>query len=131
MGFDIRIDYIFDGKDNKLRAYASADIGEEYAVHGIRVVKGDKGNIVYMPQQKGSDGKFHDVFHPVTREGREEMTAAVLKAYSDELKNRMSIMAEQMQEAQAAAVPDQEVSPEEAEYYDQAATAAEDPAFGM
>lgn len=36
---------------------------------------------VLYPGHKGSDGKFYDDFHPVTKEAREALNGYVLDAY--------------------------------------------------
>ena len=65
----VRIDRMVDRADSKVRAYASANIGRAFAIHGIRVVDSQKGLFVQMPQrsfQKDGTTKYEDVFHPIT-----------------------------------------------------------------
>lgn len=65
----------------KLLAFASATIGGCFAVNGIRLMDSDKGKFVSMPQNKGGDGKYHDICCPTTKEMRKALDTAVLGAY--------------------------------------------------
>ena len=99
----VRIDRMVDRADSKVRAYASANIGRAFAIHGIRVVDSQKGLFVQMPQrsfQKDGTTKYEDVFHPITAEARTELNSAVLSAYKLE-----------QDEAQNMAEPDEEEAP--------------------
>lgn len=68
------------GKGNLL-AFASATIGGCFAVNGIRIMDSEKGKFVSMPQNKGNDGKYHDICCPTTKEMRQALNAAVLGEY--------------------------------------------------
>lgn len=63
------------------RAMASVTLGESFVVHGLRVVEGEKGLFVTMPQRKDGQGNYRDVAHPVTPEMRAVMSSAVLEGY--------------------------------------------------
>jgi len=65
----------------KLLAFASATIGGCFAVNGIRLMDSEKGMFVSMPQNKGGDGKYHDICCPTTKEMRQELNAAVIGEY--------------------------------------------------
>lgn len=66
-------------------AYADITLNEDFVVKGLRVVKGETGNFVSMPQGKKyqKDGKdvYPDNAFPLTKELREHITEEVLKAY--------------------------------------------------
>lgn len=80
-----RIDRLCDYEGSNIRAFASANIGGTFAIHGIRVVDSQKGLFVSMPQSSytDSDGnkKYSDIFHAVTAEARNELNDKVLEAY--------------------------------------------------
>ena len=65
----------------KLLAFASATIGGCFAVNGIRLMDSEKGMFVSMPQNKGNDGKYHDICCPTTSDMRKALNAAVLGEY--------------------------------------------------
>ncbi len=95
---DVRIDNIIDTEASKVRAFASANIGGAFAIHGIRVMDSDKGLYVAMPSrsyQKDGKTEYADVFHPVTAEARTELNNAVLKAYEQEMQETLTEDTEQ------------------------------------
>lgn len=77
-----KIDRLSDHPESKIRAYASVTIGNHFAVHGLKIYDGgEKGPQVLYPATKGSDGKYYEDFHPVTKEAREAINGYVLEAY--------------------------------------------------
>ena len=83
----VRIDRVVDYENSRVKAIASANVGP-FAVHGIRVIDGQKGLFVQMPQNSYTkDGKtqYSDIFHPVTAEARSELYNKVLSAYQQKL----------------------------------------------
>lgn len=71
----------FDG-DSKLKAFVDISIGE-FVVKGLRIVQGEKGLFLGLPQEKGKDGKWYNVFYPKNKEARQELNDLVLAAYKE------------------------------------------------
>ena len=93
-----RIDRLSDNPESKIKAYASVTIGNHFAVHGLKIYDGgEKGPQVLYPATKGSDGKYYEDFHPVSKEAREAINGYVLAAYEQKL--------EQVQDEDQSAVP--------------------------
>ena len=67
---------------NKVRAIASITFDEEFVVHNLRVVNGDKGLFVAMPSRKLPNGEYRDVAHPINTETRERIQNVVLDEYN-------------------------------------------------
>ncbi len=70
------------GGDSKTKAFVDIAIGE-YLIKGLRVVQGQKGPFMALPQEKGKDGKWYNAFLPVTKEARENLANIVLAAYNE------------------------------------------------
>ena len=70
-----------DKDHGKLLGFASVNLGNVFAVNGIRIYDTDKGPYVAMPSTKGQDDKYHPVCCPTTKEMRQALNAAVLGAY--------------------------------------------------
>lgn len=84
----VKIDRLVDYEESKTKAFASANIGNAFAIHGIKIMDGEKGLYVSMPSrsyQKDGKTEYADVFHPVSAEARTELNKAVLNAYDQEL----------------------------------------------
>ena len=47
---EVRIDKMLDGS-TKTKAFASANLFGQFAIHGLRVVETDKGRFIAMPQE--------------------------------------------------------------------------------
>ena len=81
-----RIDRLAADSNSKIKANASVTIGNHFAVHGIKIYDGgEKGLQVLYPGHKGTDGKFYDDFHPITKESREALNGYVLDAYEQKM----------------------------------------------
>lgn len=91
MKIKVQIDRMVDNENSKVKAYASANIGGAFAIHGLRVIDSQKGLFVQMPQnsyQKDGETKYNDIFHPITKDSRNELNDAVLSAYEQRLHMR-------------------------------------------
>lgn len=67
--------------EGKILAYASVTLGGCFAVNNIRIMDGQKGIFLAMPDRQYSLGKFRDVCFPVTAEMREALQSAVMGEY--------------------------------------------------
>ena len=87
--------YTLNDSNSKVVALATVTIADCLVLTGLRVVKGNKGMFVSMPQRKLSKpdkngNEYADIFFPVTHEFREQLTDTVLGEYDkkvDEEKN--------------------------------------------
>jgi stage V sporulation protein G len=72
---------IAEPKSNTL-AFASVNIDDKFAINGIRVVSGENGLFVAMPQTRDNKGDYRDVCFPVTAELRKQIGDTVLSEYA-------------------------------------------------
>jgi len=68
--------------ESKTKAFVDVAIGD-FIVKGLRVVQGEKGLFLGLPQEKAKDGKWYDVFLPATKEARQLLTDSILSAYQE------------------------------------------------
>ena len=52
-------------KEGKLKAIVSITLDNEFVVHDIKVIEGEKGLFIAMPSKKSADGEFRDIAHPI------------------------------------------------------------------
>lgn len=83
---DVRV-RIVNKEDAKLKAVASITIDECIVVHDIKIIDGEKGLFVSMPNRKTPDGDYKDIVHPINTETREVLVKAIFAAY-EEAKNK-------------------------------------------
>lgn len=60
---DVRIRKV--EKEGKMKAVASITIDNEFVVHDIKIIDGDKGLFIAMPSKKTLDGEYRDIAHPI------------------------------------------------------------------
>jgi stage V sporulation protein G len=66
---------------NKVCAIASIVIDDQFVIHDLRVVNGDKGLFVAMPSRKLPNGEFRDICHPINTDARTRIQQAVLAQF--------------------------------------------------
>lgn len=76
---DIRVRKV--EKEGKLKAVASITIDEEFVVHDIKVIEGEKGMFIAMPSRRSADGEYRDIAHPLNSGTREELQRLILERY--------------------------------------------------
>lgn len=67
--------------DSKLKGFATVTLNGVLMIHGIKIVEGEKGLFVAMPSRKTKE-KFVDTVHPISREFKEVLDAAILEEYN-------------------------------------------------
>lgn len=53
---DVRVRCV--AKEGKMKAVVSITIDEEFVVHDIKVIEGEKGLFIAMPSRKATDGEY-------------------------------------------------------------------------
>ncbi|MGN0378323.1 MAG: septation regulator SpoVG [Butyrivibrio sp.] len=65
----------------KMKAVVSITIDNEFVVHDIKVIDGDKGLFIAMPSKKSADGEYRDIAHPISSDTRAMIQKQILEAY--------------------------------------------------
>ena len=76
---DVRVRKV--AKEGKMRAVVSITIDNEFVVHDIKVIEGEKGLFIAMPSRKASDGEYRDIAHPINSETRDRIQSLILETY--------------------------------------------------
>ncbi|WP_349673288.1 SpoVG family protein [Lacrimispora sp.] len=79
MKIDVKIGSIHP--DGNVRAYASVNLNDCFAIRNIKIVDSTKGLFIAMPSYKAGNGEYKDICFPVTKEFREQLNQAVFQAY--------------------------------------------------
>ena len=80
---DVRIRKV--EKEGKMKAVVSITIDEEFVVHDIKVIEGEKGLFIAMPSKKATDGEYRDIAHPINSSTRENLQRVILESYEKAL----------------------------------------------
>ncbi len=76
---DIRVRKV--AKQGKMRAVVSVTFDNEFVVHDIKVIEGDRGLFIAMPSKKSADGEYRDIAHPINSDMRGLLQKQILEAF--------------------------------------------------
>lgn len=76
---DVRVRRV--NKEGKMKAVVSITLDNEFVVHDIKVIEGEKGLFIAMPSRRAGDGEYRDIAHPINSETREKIQKIVLERY--------------------------------------------------
>ena len=76
---DVRVRKV--AKEGKMKAIVSITIDNEFVVHDIKVIEGEKGIFIAMPSRKAADGEYRDIAHPINTETRDMIQRIILERY--------------------------------------------------
>jgi len=76
---DVRVRKV--SKEGKMKAVVSVTFDNQFVVHDIKVIEGDKGLFIAMPSRKTMDGEFRDIAHPINSSTRDKLQEAILNEY--------------------------------------------------
>ena len=80
---DVRIRKV--EKEGKMKAVVSITIDDEFVVHDIKVIEGEKGLFIAMPSRRAADGDYRDVAHPINSDTRDRIQNMILEKYQAEV----------------------------------------------
>ena len=80
---DVRIRRV--EKEGKMKEVVSITIDEEFVVHDIKIIEGEKGLFIAMPSRKAADGEYRDIAHPINSGTRERIQKLILEKYEETL----------------------------------------------
>ena len=98
---NVRIDRLNNKNNSNVKAIASVTIGG-FAIHGFKIMDSQKGLFIAMPSNSYTDGngeiQYNEVFHPITKESREELISKIEAAYEQALENSQNKQQEEKEE---------------------------------
>lgn len=80
---DVRIRQI--EREGKMKAVVSITIDNEFVVHDIKVIEGEKGLFIAMPSRMAANGEYRDIAHPINSETREMIQRMIIDKYESTL----------------------------------------------
>lgn len=78
---DVRIRKV--EKEGKMKAVVSITIDEEFVVHDIKIIEGEKGLFIAMPSRKAADVEYRDIAHPINSDTRDRIQKLILEKYQE------------------------------------------------
>ena len=89
---DVRVRKV--AKEGKMKAVVSITIDDEFVVHDIKVIEGEKGLFIAMPSRKATDGEYRDIAHPINSVTRDRIQKMILDKYQDVMSEETDIQDE-------------------------------------
>ena len=80
---DVRVRKI--EKEGKMKAIVSITLDNEFVIHDIKVIEGEKGLFIAMPSRKAADGEYRDIAHPINSDTRSRIQQIILDKYEAEI----------------------------------------------
>ena len=84
---DIKAKLVKEFDSGKLKATFDVTLDNAFVIHGVKLIKGEKGDYVSMPstsyKNKSGETKYDDVAHPLDAATRSQLYRAVADAYFD------------------------------------------------
>ena len=78
---DVRVRKV--AKEGKLKAVVSITNDDEFLVHDIKVIEGEKGLFIAMPSRRALDGEYRDIAHPINSATRDGIQRIILEKYEE------------------------------------------------
>ena len=68
--------------NNRVVALATIEIDNCFVVNDIKVLEGENGLFIGMPNRKTSNGEYRDIAYPINRETRQLIQNAIIEEYN-------------------------------------------------
>ena len=78
---DVRVRKV--AKEGKMKAVVSITIDDEFVVHVIKAIEGEKGLFIAMPSRKATDGEYRDIAHPINSLTRDKIQKIILSKFDE------------------------------------------------
>ena len=82
---DVRVRKI--AKEGKMKAIVSITVDDEFVVHDIKVIEGDKGLFIAMPSKRSADGEYRDIAREPGKRSRELFWKHTIRHWKNRLHN--------------------------------------------
>ena len=80
---DVRIRKV--NGEGKMKAVVSITFDDEFVVHDIKIIEGEKGEFIAMPSRKNAEGEYRDVAHPINSDTRKQIQELIMQKYREEI----------------------------------------------
>ncbi len=75
--------YKTEKENSKLKGIATVYLDNSFVIKNIRIIEGEKGLFIAMPNREISPGKRVDICNPINRETRKMFEDAIISKYED------------------------------------------------
>lgn len=72
---------VFRVDGERLKGYATVIFDNVFIVRDLKIIDGNKGLFVAMPNKKTKDGTYKDIAHPLNQEMRDLLEKKIIEKY--------------------------------------------------
>lgn len=72
---------VFRVDGERLKGYATVIFDNVFIVRDLKIIDGNKGLFVAMPNKKAKDGTYKDIAHPLNQEMRDLLERKIIEKY--------------------------------------------------
>lgn len=65
--------------EGKLRAYVTVTFDDCFVVHNLKVIAGQSGMFIAMPNRKTKTGEYKDIAHPINSDFRQKLQDRIIR----------------------------------------------------
>lgn len=70
-------------ENSRMKGRATVTLDDCFVVNDIRIIEGNEGLFIAMPNRQSADGKYHDIAHPINVETRKKFEDKIFEAYKN------------------------------------------------
>lgn len=74
---------VFRIDGERLKGYASVIFDNAFIVRDLKIIDGNNGLFVAMPNKKTKNGTYRDIAHPLNKEMRDNLEKKIIQKYND------------------------------------------------
>ncbi|WP_423064659.1 septation protein SpoVG family protein [Candidatus Phytoplasma fraxini] len=78
---------LYHNNTTRLRGKATITINNDFVVHGIKMIQGERSLFIAMPSTKNSKGAYIDIAHPIRQETRQIIETECKKVFQEMIEN--------------------------------------------
>ena len=85
MEIRFKVERMFKFQDNPtMKAFVDVAVNDVLIFKGVRVIQGQKGLFVSLPQEQGKDKRWYNIVQCLSKELQNEIEDKVISAYREE-----------------------------------------------
>ena len=74
---------VFRVNGERLKGYATVIFDNAFIVRDLKIIDGNNGLFVAMPNKKAKNGTYRDIAHPLNQEMRDILEEKIIQKYKD------------------------------------------------
>ena len=82
MKIEVKVYRTYDS-DSKMKAMCNVRIDDTFCINGVKLIQGNNGYFIGMPQYTDKNGKYHDHCFIVSKDAKEKVREAVINSYNE------------------------------------------------